>query len=234
MKYSIIVLCLIIGLTGGTTCGAAVFGEVALTGGVVMPQGTFNRYADNGELANLRLSMHIPHVEMFVGWIDFEIGQFSRDEFETYKITQIVGGPTLYDPETQVTSEDLIAGHIGLQLASMSQNAFFRPRAALGIGLYGFSHKIEWKEDVGDSTVVIASENLHRKTCWGWRASVGADLFFTPQWGATFNVVYDHVLKLRQKETLVDLSNNTSRFNGFTVGIIYMFSTKKHTSDGNW
>ncbi|MCK5124637.1 MAG: hypothetical protein KAR42_00130 [candidate division Zixibacteria bacterium] len=227
MKYLIPIIILFALLSSGAVCFAGAFGEAALSGGIIYPQGTFNRYADQGGVINFRITIHIPQVEMFAGWFDFGLGRFSRDEFETYKKTEIPNGPTFYDPITQITSEDMVTSHIGLQLASMTRKAFFRPRAALGFGLYGFSHKIEWTEEDGDSTVAIATESLHHKTCWGWRAVIGADLFFTPQWGASFDVVYDHVFNLRQKETMDVFSKNTSRFNGFTVGIVYMFETGK-------
>lgn len=238
MKRKIPFIVILILIAGSNLSLAGAFGEVALSVGGIFPQGSFTRYADPGGMLNLRGTVHIPDMEMIVAWADFGFAQFSRDEFETYKKVEILGGPDpFYVPITQITSEDMFTGHIGLQLASMTRRAMLRPRAALGIGFYVFSHDIEWKEDIGDTTVVIASETLDSKTCWGWRATVGLDMFFSPQWGASFEMVYDHVFDLRQNEGIdetsdsrsryTDVQDRTSRFNGFTIGVIYMFGGNK-------
>ncbi|MEE9443721.1 MAG: hypothetical protein V3V99_13740 [candidate division Zixibacteria bacterium] len=227
MKKRIPFIVVLILIAGSNLSLAGAFGEIAISAGGIFPQGSFARYADPGGMLTIRGTVHIPNMEMFVAWADFGFAQFARDEFDTYKKTEIPGLPPFYEPITQVTKEDMITGHIGLQLASMTKRALFRPRAALGIGFYLFSHEIEWKEDVGDSMVVIASKSLDSKNCWGWRATVGLDMFFSPQWGGSFEMVYDHVFNLRQNESINETTNRTSRFNGFTIGLIYMFGGKQ-------
>jgi opacity protein-like surface antigen len=120
----------------------------------------------------------------------------------------------------------MVAGHIGLQVTSKTKRAFFRPRAALGIGIYGFSTETSWYEDLPDTSIKLAHENLDNQTSFGWRGLIGADFFIMPQWGATIDFVYDHVFELNQNEGLLGKADRTSRFHGFTVGIIYMFKTK--------
>ncbi len=212
---------------------AGIFGEAAIAVGGSFPQGSFTRYADPGGMINFRATMHIPKVEMFVLWADFCYVSFSSETIDTYHYTyHQVGNVTWTEssPVDQVTEEVLHSGHIGLQLGSMTRRAFFRPRVALGIGFYSFSHTIEWKEEDGDSTIVVASESLDSQFSFGWRVLLGVDFFITSQWGVTADFVYDHVFQLNQTDgvaetaTKVDTKSDlTSRFHGFTVGVVYMF-----------
>ncbi|MCP4569424.1 MAG: hypothetical protein GY841_17755, partial [FCB group bacterium] len=166
------------------------------------------------------------NVEMFVVWADFGFAHFKSETVETKRILyEIIDGPTVYRAVDQTTSENMVTGHIGLQLASMTKRAFFRPRVALGIGFFSFDNTISWTEQDADTTVVLTSETLDKQNCFGWRALIGADFFFTPQIGATFDLVYDHVFNLKQTESPDVATRRTSRFNGITVGIIYMFKS---------
>ncbi len=213
---------------------AGIFGEAAFAVGGTFPQGSFTRYADPGGMLNLRATLHIPKVEMFVLWANFSYVIFSSETIETEHYTHHqVGNNTWTEvrPVDQVTEETMHSGHIGLQLGSMTRRAFFRPRAALGIGFYSFSHEIVWTEEDGDSTIVVASESLDSQFSFGWRVLLGVDFFITSQWGVTADFVYDHVFQLNQTDgfaetaTKVDTESDlTSRFHGFTVGVVYMFS----------
>lgn len=211
----------------GKPASAGVFGEAAISIGGTYPQGTFIRYADPGFMVNARGTIHIPQMEFVVGWVGFSYVSFSKETVDTYyEGVTIIGGPTILHPVRQTTSESMVAGHIGLQLASPTQNAFFRPRAALGIGPYGFRNVITWTEEVGDSTVTLADESLDSQTSFGWRGLLGADFFVSSQLGITVDLVYDHVFELNQIDGPQADADLTSRFNGFTIGIVYMFKVK--------
>jgi hypothetical protein len=106
MKKRIPFIIILILIAGSNLSLAGAFGEVAISAGGIFPQGSFTRYADPGGMLNIRGTVHIPNMEMFVGWADFGFAQFARDEFETYKKTEIMGGPTFYETITQVTSEE--------------------------------------------------------------------------------------------------------------------------------
>ena len=56
---------------------------------------------------------------------------------------------------------------------------------------------------------------------------IGADFFVTTKIGISADFIYDHVLGLNQTETPLpeDQANLTSRFHGFSVGVVYMFSS---------
>ena len=198
---------------------AAVFGEVAIALGGTYPQTTFTRYADAGLLINGRATIHIPNAEMFAGWIDIGFVEFRNDEHET----EFTFAGQVPMTVTQTTSESLFSSHIGLQLASMTKRAFLRPRAALGVGIYGFRNTTKWEWNLPDTSLTLAEETLDSQTKFGWRFTAGADFFFTTQIGMTADFVYDHVLGVRQidGDTEAEL---TARFQGFTVGAVYMFS----------
>jgi len=204
--------------------------------GGTFPQGSFSRYADPGLMANFRISLHIPKVELFVVWADFNLVEFESESFETvhYIYHEVPNGPSWTEARDaeQTTSQNMYAGHIGVQLGSMSQRAFFRPRAALGIGLYDFIHKTEWTEEDADTTITIASETHDAQVSFGWRVMLGADFFISTQWGITVDYIYDHVFSLDQTDGYADtiIKNQidtkpdlTSRFQGFSVGVVYMF-----------
>lgn len=204
---------------------AGVFGEVAASVGGIYPQGSFTRYADPGFMGNARATIHIPSVEFMVGWFDFAFTQFSSETVETSRVLyDFDNGVTIRRPVDQTTKETMFALHLGGQISSASRRAFIRPRAGLGIGLYHFRNTISWTEQDADTTVTLASESLDRQTSFGWRALLGVDLFFTDQWGGTVDFIYDHVFELNQQDGPSANADLTSRFQGFSVGVIYMFA----------
>lgn len=180
---------------------AGAFGEIAISAGGTYPQGTFTRYADPSFMANIHTTIHVPEVEFFAFWFDFSYVSFSLEIIETQSITEIQGGPTIIRPVEQLTREEMYTGHIGLQIANPTRKGFFRPRAALGIGLYQFRNVITWTETIDDTTsIVLADEVLDSQTSFGWRGLLGADFFVTPQIGITADFIYDHVFELSQDE----------------------------------
>lgn len=208
------------GLLLMSSANAAVFGEVSLSAGGTFPQGTFAKYADPGFLINFRATIHIPKAEFLSFWLDFGGAKFSSEELFTTGF--IPGGPTF--DVTQTTSESMVAGHIGLQLGNTTKRAFFRPRAAWGIGLYGFSTDVTWTIEA-DTTIPLDTENTDSQTKFGWRGTIGADLFISSQIGITADFVYDQVFGLNQTNSPQTVRDEkiTSRFHGFSIGIVYMF-----------
>ncbi|HWR83897.1 MAG TPA: outer membrane beta-barrel protein [Candidatus Deferrimicrobium sp.] len=203
---------------------AAVFGEVAASVGGTYPQGTFTRYADPGWVGNVRATIHVPHVEVFAAWVSLSYVEFAREAVKTRRLLyEIEGGPTVYKPVDQTTKETMTAGHIGLQLATLTRHAFFRPRVALGMGVYYFRNDVEWTEEGVDSTVTLATVELDEQTVFGWRLLLGSDLFITTRIGLTAEFVYDHVFDLNQTDGPSYDADLTSRFHGFNVGVVYMF-----------
>jgi opacity protein-like surface antigen len=166
-----------------------------------------------------RATIHIPGAEVFVFWADLTLGTFASETLET--TLSIAGGPTL--PAQQTTTETMVAMHAGLQLASPTQRGFFRPRASIGIGPYFFDNTVFWSYDLGDTTVTLDSEKLDSQVRFGWRGTLGVDFFVTPKYGITADFVYDHVFNLNQREGSFGVDQN-ARFQGFTVGFIYMFT----------
>lgn len=216
-------LVIILGVCLVSTATAGMFGEAALAIGGTWPQGEFTRYADAGFIVSGRVTGHIPHFELVSGWVGFSFAQFSEDTRNT--TAYIPGGPSV--PVDQTTSESAISGFIGIQLSSMTRRAFFRPRAAVGLGIYGFTTTTTWTFETQDTTIELDSRRDDSQTCLGWRGMIGADFFVTTTIGISADFIYDHVLGLNQTETPLqeDQANLTSRFHGFSVGVVYMFSS---------
>lgn len=211
-------------MLSGTPAGAGAFGEIAVSVGGTYPQGSFTRYADAGVLINVRATIHTPILEFISTWMDFSVVPFSRDVQQTFSITEILNGPTIIRPVEQITSKTMIAAHIGLQIANPTRKGFFRPRVAIGIGLYNFQTDITWEEEINDSTTVtLASEDIDTQTSFGWRGMLGADFFVSPKVGFTTDFVYDQVFGLRHEEGPDAGNKLTSRFQGFSIGIVFMF-----------
>jgi len=217
--------CFLLIITLGTVVAnpvfAGVFGELHLGLGGTYPQGTFARYADPGFIANLRATVHIPNAEFVVGWLDFNYIMFARENVESQG-SMTVGPITTYFPVMEKYSEELYTGHIGLQLASTTRRGAFRPRAAAGIGFYRFNTDLVWEAELADTTTEVARLDLDDQLCLGWRGILGADFFFTPQFGASADFIYDHVFSVERIEG-TEVVDRTSRFLGFTVGFVYMF-----------
>jgi hypothetical protein len=226
MKSSVIIFILLLIIIGTSDAGARIFGELALGLGGTYPQGSFSRYADPGFMVSGRATLHVPKVELFAFWCDFSFVEFARETQETWAYHEIINGPSYWTPVEQTTVEDMYGGHFGLQLSSMTMRAFFRPRAAIGIGFYHFVNKTTWDEEFPDTTITIASEVHDSQTKFGWRGLVGVDFFIIPQFGITADFVYDHVFNLKQNDGPQSSAERTSRFHGFTVGLIFMFKAE--------
>ena len=200
-----------------------VFGELHLGLGGCFPQGTYTTYADPGLIVDLRATLHLPYVEMFAGWIDFNFIGFKHENLETEGEID-AGNMIITFPVRQTYSENLYTGHIGLQLANPTQRGFFRPRVGIGVGFYNFQTDMKWEAELPDTLLEIAQMDLDNQTRFGWRGVVGVDLFFTPSVGLSGDFIYDHVFGVERVEGdhAVD---RTSRFYGFTIGIVYMFKS---------
>jgi hypothetical protein len=203
---------------------AGVFGELHIGLGGTFPQGTFARYADPGFIVDLRATVHIPKAEFIVAWMDFNYILFARENIETQG-EMTVGPVTTYFPVMEKYSEDLYTAHVGLQLASNTQRGAIRPRAGIGIGVYNFVTDLTWEAELADTTLEVAKLDLDDQFRLGWRGIIGIDFFFTPQFGASADFIYDHVFNVERVEG-TEVLNRTSRFHGFTAGFVYMFKAE--------
>ncbi len=226
IKHKVLVVFLLTSLWILTANGAfaGVFGELHLGLGGTYPQGTFARYADPGFIIDLRATVHIPKAKFIVGWVDFNFIMFARENVETEgSIT--VGPITTFFPVMEKYSEDLYTGHIGIQLASITQRGAFRPRIGIGAGFYNFVTDMIWEAELADTTMEVARLDLDDQLRFGWRGVIGADFFFTPQFGASVDFIYDHVFNVERIEG-TEAVDRTSRFHGFTAGFVYMFKAE--------
>ena len=219
----LLAMTLVFSLTAPGNTETGVFGELHLGLGGCFPQGTYTRYADPGLIVDLRATLHLPYIDMFAGWIDFNVIPFRRENLETEgKIES--GGFLITFPVRQTYSENLYTGHIGLQLANPTQRGFFRPRAGVGIGIYNFQTDMKWEAELPDTLLEIAQMELDGQVRFGWRGIAGVDLFFKPNLGLSGDFIYDHVFDVERVEGDHTV-NRTSRFYGFTIGVVFMFSS---------
>ena len=217
------VLAVVVATTFGASSAASarVFGDVTLGAGGTWPQGSFAAYGDPGPQGMLRVTVQIPQIRTLMGWWDATFTHFST---ETTPVEIEYLGRTF--PADQNTSQDCLAFHLGLQVGNHTRRGFFRPHAGLGMGLYFFFTDVSLKEVRigGEDEEVFSSDVTDSQELLGWRGQIGSDFFFTPKWGLTFDLLYDHVWNLNRKEGDTR-ERQTSRFQGFTVGVVVPFGT---------
>jgi len=195
-------------------------GELTAGLGGMWPQGTFAAYGDPGPHFLLRAEAEVPGFPALAGWISVDYAIFSS---ETLDAEATVGDITI--PLEQTNEQDALSLHAGIQLGSSSHSAFFRPRAAVGVGFYYFSTDVElrhkdWSGESEDE--LLYREVLDSQFRFGWRGILGADFYPTSKWGLFFEVVYDHVLDLNRIEGDTE-AERTSRYQGFTMGVVFPF-----------
>lgn len=115
---------------------------------------------------------------------------------------------------------------LGIMSATFSYAGVFGElHAGIGIGFYRFVTDLVWEAELADTTMEVARQVLDNQFCLGWRGVLGADFFFTPQFGASVDFLYDHVFDLKRIDG-TEAVNKTSCFHGFTVGFVYMFQSE--------
>lgn len=186
----------------------------ALIGGSA-PQGSFSRYAGGGLGVTVRAVYHTMPAPMIGFWGDINYIWFSSDR-SVIPYDEI----GYHSTAVQEIDEQDISLHIGAQLGSNSRKAFFRPRAALGPGLYVFytSSTVTASPWVGEDEEFSAIEEAFVR--FGWRIVLGTNLFITPRYGVAIDLVYDHVYKLDHPEGF-HAPRLTTRFNGLYLGMAF-------------
>ena len=195
--------------------GPRTVGDLTMSLGYSAPQGTFTRYASTGFHALLRVSFPAQDKAPISFWFGFAFTHFSRQESTVY-VEYTSHDYSYYGPAREVLEEDAFALHVGLQLGNPTRRAFFRPRASLGVGLYVFSTTVKYFEPDWPDDYELGGYTDQLLGRFGWRGVVGADFFFTPKWGLSLDLHYDHVLRLNLSEA-TESKNITARFQGIAV-----------------
>jgi hypothetical protein len=217
---TVFLVCAALCLSAGAT--AAPLGELNISLGGMFPQGNYAAFTDPGFALNLRGNFRIPGLGFAGGWVDGNVSFFGSDE----SFVEVVGHPYISHADQSV-SETAFSLHGGLQLGVDTKRGFFRPRAALGPGLYIFSTSTELT--VPDFEEPL-SEDTDSQVKLGWRGVAGVDLFFVTKWGLSFDFTYDHVLGLDhvdeyQEGVGVVRTSRTARYQSYTVGVTIPFWT---------
>jgi hypothetical protein len=196
-------------------------GDVTLGLGGVWPQGSFAAYGDPGFTVLARGRLEVPGFPALSGWLDVNYVNFSAETFETELSTGDISFPA-----DQTTTQQAVTVHIGAQLGSSSRKAFFRPRAAVGVGFYFFDTTLKLeRKDADDDEEPLYTETLDSQACFGWRSVVGADFYFDQKWGVSVDLFYDHVSGLNRVEGDEE-THRTSVYQGFAVGVVIPFGSE--------
>ncbi len=210
----IIVLILILLPFGGKS-KAENMNEYSVSAGITFPQGTFNKYTDNGFYGNIRYISHWDSFKALSGIANLS-GSFFSSTTEDVLLTD-------GSYARKRISEYSGALHLGVQLGSDSRHSFFRPKAGLAGGLYFFNTETLLLSEYSDETVFAKDNQTQFRV--GWRGIIGTDLFFTPKWGLSFEFTYDHVLNLHHTlvfdpDVGIKKVGQTARFNSYSIGLI--------------
>ncbi|MEW5702486.1 MAG: outer membrane beta-barrel protein [Candidatus Zixiibacteriota bacterium] len=197
---------------------ATAFGDLTLGIGGMWPQGSLTQYSDPGPNFLLRANYQIPQLRTVMLWGDVNATLFSSETQRAY--IDVYGGRDI--PVDQNTSQYAVSFHLGLQTGNPSRLGLFRPRAAIGIGIYVFATDVNWKGMNQDDP--IAEETTDSQGRFGWRGLLGSDFFFSPKWGIAVDLLYDQVWRLNQTEGK-ESAHLTSRFQGFSIGVVIPFET---------
>lgn len=195
-------------------------GELAFTIGGIFPQGNYVQYADPGISFSARANFHLSSLKAVSGWLDFGFADFGDEQSPV----DIQIGSFQLSGEQQV-NESSFALHGGLQFGSDSRRSFFRPRVGLAPGMYIFDTKTTVIRLDTDEVLVIDHDTQVKI---GWRAVGGLDLFFSTDWGLSFEFIYDQVVDLNHSLEYVDnvatvKTGRAARYHSFMIGAVIPF-----------
>jgi hypothetical protein len=191
--------------------------DFTILGNFSAPQGTFSRYADGGLGLSFRATYHPKFLKAFGLWSDFNYTWFGSDNSDV-----LFDDPEYKPIAEQSITQNAISMHIGAQFGSKSRRAFFRPRAAIGPGLYIFytTNTITAEDWWGEEEEFTGFEDTYGR--FGWRIIIGADFCIKARVGMALELVYDHVHNLDQPEGFHS-PRFTTRFNGFSAGAVVSY-----------
>jgi hypothetical protein len=191
--------------------------DFAVLGGFSFPQGSFTRYADGGLGLTIRATYHPRPLSAIGFW-----GDVGYTWFGSSHTTIAYDEPGYWSTADQKITEQAISFHVGGQLGSASQRAFFRPRAAVGPGFYIFytTNTVTAEDFFGEEEEFGGIDDAFIR--FGWKTVLGADFFIKRRYGISFELVYDHIYKLDQPEGL-HAPRRTSRFSGVSGGVTFSY-----------
>ena len=181
--------------------------------GGMWPQAALTRFAEPGLFAQAR---HCQGKRPIGVWVGLG-GLFS--EYKDAMVTVRTRSGVELDAR-QNTTQWAIFTHVGAELQSYSDNAFFRPRLSIGPGFYVFVEDVDLvfaPDFPWDDSMVYDLETLTLGR-FGWQSIIGADFFFTPKWGISVDLRHDRVLHLDQRQGSSSEDVN-ARFTSVAVGV---------------
>lgn len=219
-----------IGLVVIVSFGSAVLaqppGDVRLAGGIIVPRGNFQLYADEGPTFDLMGTLRFGHANPFGGWFGVSGAFFQDDEqdIDIYFDEILIGGK-------KVISQYDVSFNAGFQFTPALERSAIRPYVIAGPGLYLFDTKSDvFVNDGGwDDTRPLHTDH-NSQVRFGIRAGAGLDLFFGHSWGLGFKYLFDSVIGLHQIEEVgpdndVILKSKNARFDSIMLEVIVPFAT---------
>lgn len=190
--------------------------ELILTIGGVSPLGNFSRYAEVGFMGAARVTCHPEHPGSLALFLNVAGMAFSSED-EGF----VLEGQGISMQGTKTVDQYAAALHLGFQIGSGSRRSFFRPRLAIGPGMYLFNTETSWRIDGDDEDL---REENEWQTRFGWRGILGTDLFISTQWAITIDFTYDYVWNLHHLLEIDELGrahsvSKSARFEGIMIGV---------------
>ena len=194
--------------------------EVCVNVGGTFPKGNFHKYTDDGYYGNARLVAHLKSMKALSGFTEFS-GSFFKYTTEDVLLTDGIRQREVVKKNSQYS----VSWHLGMMLGSGSRNSFFRPKLGLAGGLYLFNTQTLLVDDIFIDDPPLAEDN-ETQVRVGWRGIVGANFFFTPNWGISLEFTSDQVLNLHNTvefipEVGVTKVGQSARFNNYSIGVIF-------------
>ena len=205
---------LLFGLMGVAPAEAGVIGDGLIAVGWQWPQGDYGDYSDPGLSFRLRATAHIKKGAPLMGWLGAGFSSLGVERRNEHAGS--------YGQATRAIENDLFFTALGVQLGNPTRRGFFRPRAGIGAGVYFFHTTSSLTDESNGEVLESGLSDTEFET--GWRAFAGADFYFKPNFGISFDLTYDQLFS--GFDLPIDDGGNASitpNFVGVSVGVTVPF-----------
>ena len=190
--------------------------EIVFRAGIVCPSGAIDRYVDTSLSLSGKVVFHFHKADMFGLSVGLHYIPFSS---QTQEVAFNRSG---YASTAMLTSSENAWGLvIGGQFGSPSRNAFFRPYADAGVGMYMFSSDNTYHA-LNSSTFETdeIEDNTDTRLRPGVEFGFGSGLFFKRTWGLGMDFTYNYVLGIRHPGPTGE-EKSSVRFFGVSLMVIF-------------
>jgi hypothetical protein len=215
MIKSITFATLLVVFIGAPLQAAKPIGELALSAGIMFPQGSYSDFSSHGAHVMVRADMHYRPTPVIAAVANAGFAVLEGDR----PVTVIFDG----SPTRAYLSKTAVALHVGLQIGTTSRRAMLRFRGAVLSGLYAVNYS--WQQRTAFQETLEASETKIR---FGWRLEAGMDIFITKGLGICADFLWDQINSLQsgfKQDQSGNWSETTSpvRIHTYMLGVVIPF-----------